>query len=171
MPLIVETGAGTPGANAYCSLDEAEAFFEERLHKAAWDNAADEDKEAALIWATRLLDETVLWNGRPASADQPLAWPRHGVVDPKGLEIEEDEIPPFLKRATAEFAMHLIQEDRTLETNRDLKGFRRLEVDVINIVVDTKSTQGKKQLLPPSVWFIIRPYGRLISSSRTLVRI
>ncbi|MFN7145615.1 MAG: hypothetical protein ACK4YP_17700, partial [Myxococcota bacterium] len=48
---------------------------------------------------------------------------------------------------------------------------RRLEVDVINIVVDTKSTQGKKQLLPPSVWFIIRPYGRLISSSRTLVRI
>lgn len=166
MPLIVETGNIVANANAYCTLDEAEAYFETRLHKSAWDNASDDDKEAAILWATRLLDENVRWYGAPVSNNQPLAWPRSGVSG-----IDSDEIPTFLKQATAEFAMHLIIEDRTLETNRDLKGLRRLELDVINIVVDTKSTQGHKPLIPPSVWSIIRPYGKLVGMQRQLVRV
>jgi hypothetical protein len=52
--------------------------------------------------------------------------------------------------------MFLLAEDRTLETNKDLLGFKRMKVDVIEMEVDPWT---KKPTLPASVWAMIKWYA------------
>jgi len=166
--LVVETGAGLSTANAYCTVDEADLYHEKHLYASDWTSATDDNKEIALMWATRLLDENVRWNGRVMSDDQALAWPRSQVYTIEGYSVASNTVPQFLKNATAEFARNLISEDRTLETNRDLMGFKELKVGDLQLTVDTYKG---KPLIPPSVWSIIRSYGSKAGKKKTLVRI
>lgn len=155
MANIVAT-VGASNANSYCTISEAENYFLDRLHNTIWTTAEGSDKQAALIWATRLLDEICDWLGsKTGDLTQALRWPRDFIYDPDGNNHPNTSIPQFLKNATAEFAFHLLGEDRTLETNRGMMGFSEIKVDVI----DLKINQSKaKKLMPPSVWTIVRPY-------------
>jgi len=163
------TTAGSASANSYCSISEAEDYFIDRLHKSDWSGASGSEKQAGLIWATRLLDEICDWHGIKVTDAQALRWPRNYVTDPDGYLLESDEIPVFLKRATAEFAMYLIAEDRTLETNRGLMGFKSIKVDVISLTIDKAKA---KKLMPPSVWTMVRPYAAYKGTGqRTTVRV
>jgi hypothetical protein len=165
--IIIETGLGLSTANSYCSVDNADIYHEKHLYASDWTSAGDDNKEIALMWATRLLDEDIRWNGRVMSENQALAWPRSQVYTINGHGVATDGIPQFLKDATAEFARCLIAEDRTLETNRDLIGFKEMKVGDLELKVD--SFKGKP-LIPPSVWSIVRPYGSKAGKKKTLVR-
>lgn len=170
MALTLVTTPKSASANSYASVAEANSYFEKRLHKSTWEDADDEDKKIALIWATQLLDEKVQWDGIQSDSNGALRFPRIGLYTQDGNEIDSDTIPQFLKNATAEFAMHLIAEDRTAEANRDLKGFKSITADVIQVKVDTNSMNSQKPTMPPSVWSIIKFYGILYGKHRTLVR-
>jgi hypothetical protein len=172
MAISLVTTSGAVNANGYCSLTEANTYFTTRLHKTVWEDAEDDDKKAAIIWATRILDDAVQWKGFKASETQALRWPREYVPErdyaslqasyydtdlyDAGVFLDGDEIPTFLKNATAEFSMFLLSEDRTLETNRDLLGFKRMKVDTIEMDVDPWT---KKPTLPASVWEMIKWYA------------
>ena len=167
MPTLIET-AGAANANTYCSLATADAYFEDlRLHDAAWASASDDDKETALIWATQILDENCNWNGKIGSDTQRLRWPRSYIYTPDGISVDSDIIPEFLQHAAAEFAFHLLQEDRTLESNRDLKGFEKLKVGPIYMQIDQYTS---KPVMPPSVWSKLKFYCTKYGSNKTLVR-
>ena len=168
--LIVETGAGVAGANSYATQDEADLYFEKRLHTATWTDADPDDKDIALMWATSLLDEMINWKGLQVDGYGALRWPRYGVWDQDGNEISSMIIPQFLKNATAEFGMHLLAADRTLETNRDLTGFRSIQVDVIKLEMSDFNTNASKPVMPKSVWSIVKFYGSIYGQSKTLVR-
>jgi hypothetical protein len=148
-------------------VDDADIYHEKHLYASDWTSASDDNKEIALMWATRLLDESVRWNGRAIADTQTLAWPRSYVYTIEGVALASDATPQFLKDATAEFARCLIAENRTLETNRDLIGFKELKVGDLELKVD--SFKGKP-LIPPSVWSIVRPYGSKTGKKKTLVR-
>jgi len=168
--LIAGTGAT---ANSYTTADEADIYFEKRLHTSVWDNADPDDKDKALMWATRLLDEMVKWKGLQVDSYNELRWPRYGVFNQDDEELSSLDIPQFLKDATAEFAMHLLAADRTLETNRDLTGFKSVQVDVIKIEMNTGaggSANASKPIMPKSVWSIIKFYGSMYGRQLTLVR-
>jgi len=183
MAVTINAQAGSNTANSYATLDEAIAYMDTRLHKTSWQAAGTEDKKRALVWATRLLDDQVAWKGIKASNTQSLRWPREycperdstsgggyenfdsGAGNPTEY-LDGTEIPTFLINATVEFAMFLLAEDRTLETNRDLMGFKRMRVDVIEMEVDPWT---KRPLLPASVWNIIKWYAET-PGGLTLVR-
>jgi len=154
--LVVETGAGLATANSYATLVEAETYHEMRLHITEWTAASDADKTIALMWATRLLDDMVMWVGTKGDEDQALRWPRDGVVDPDGDEVADDEIPKFLREATCEFARLLIETDR--EADPDTKGFKEIRAGSLKLVVD-KHDQAAS--MPTSVWSMIMSYGEL----------
>lgn len=170
MANIVAT-SGASDANSYCTISQAEAYFLDRLHKATWTDAEGSDKQAALIWATRLLDEICDWLGSKTGNldDQALRWPRNFIYDSDNNNLPNTSIPFFLRDATAEFAIHLLAEDRTLETNRGMMGFSEIKIDVINLKID----KGKaKKLMPPSVWTMVRYYCSYIGTGqRTTIRI
>lgn len=183
MSVTINAEAGSSTANSYVTLNEAIEYMDTRLHKTSWLSAGTEDKKRALVWATRLLDDQVAWKGIKSSDTQALRWPREYCPERDsttggGYEdfdsgvgnmtryLDGSEIPVFLKNATAEFAMFLLAEDRTLETNRDLMGFKRMRVDVIEMEVDPWT---KRPMLPASVWSIIKWYAEK-TGGLTLVR-
>jgi hypothetical protein len=166
-PTLVAT-AGDADANTYATLVEANAYISARLHVSTWEEAINDDKNRALLWATSLLDDLVGWAGLKGGTTQALRWPRTSVWDIDGQSVTSTAIPQFLKDATSEFAFHLLSEDRTLETNRDMMGFESMQVGPLSVKIDRYT---KKPVLPTSVQTIIRDYS--ISSprsSKTLVR-
>ena len=126
--MVVEDGTGLSTANSYCSIVDADDHHSMRLHNTTWTSiASDTQKEMALMWASRLLDEEVDWYGVKTAEDSGLRWPRTGVYDKDNDLIGESEMPTDVVRATAEFAMFLVAEDRSLES--DLMGFKHLEAE------------------------------------------
>ena len=153
--MTVETGSASSTANSYCSLDNADTYHEKRLHKSDWTSASDDNKEIALMWATRLLDEQVDWYGSKHTTSQALRWPRSGVLMIDGDEfITSTEIPEWLYEATAEYARHLIIQDR--QHDPDTAGFKRIKAGSLDITIDKRDRIGH---MPASVWSMIKPYG------------
>ena len=168
MALILIATAGASNANSYCTAAEGETYHEKRLHIEDWSGASTSEREAALVWASRLLDDSMDWYGWKNSSAQAMRWPRSGVYGPDGYPITSTAIPSFLRDATAEYARLLIAEDRTLETNRDLKGYKMMQIGDLKIVIDP--TTGKP-VTPKSVWQMIREYCVRIGRKRTLIRV
>src|ERR1044072_7389787 len=93
----------TPGdanANSYVTVAAATALLAEQLQTEAWYATAETDmltltakREAALLWATGLLNTHVEWYGTPTTGTQALPCPQAGQVDPLGNAIASDVVP------------------------------------------------------------------------------
>ena len=118
--------------------------------------------------ATRLLDETIDWKGRKADNNQALEWPRSGMYDRNGFDIDNDEMPTALINATAEMARWLIASDRTAEA--DEKGFKVLKAGSLELQPDIGD---RKHIIPQVVASMLLPFGTSIEGSPTvkLVRV
>lgn len=165
--LVVEDGTGLSTSNAYCTKDEADEYHEMRLHNTTWTTAATATQEAAIMWATKLLDNNISWDGLKYTEDQALEWPRDGVYDRGGYEIDVDEVPQFLKDATAEFAFWLIASDLT--SDDPSKGYRRIKAGSLELEVNRWDRKG---IVPRAVWSIIRFCAvKSAAKSKTTVRV
>lgn len=161
MSLTLVTTAGSSDANAYCTLADATTFLEQNIHTySTWSSASTANKNACIIWATRLLDDQMDWVGSKSDplgidpANQALRWPRQGVYDPDGDEVDEDTIPQFLVNATAEYASFLLASDRTADF--DTYGFKELQAGPLKMVVDK---YDRRPVMPVSVWEMVKFYG------------
>lgn len=70
MPVTLEVGT-----NTYISLEDAAAYFNERLYCDAWEAASNDNQARALIMATNHVDRLALV-GRKKSCAQALQFPR-----------------------------------------------------------------------------------------------
>lgn len=172
MALAINATVGASDANSCCTLAEAEAFHESRLHNAAWTAATEPTKIAALVWAARLLDTQILWEGIPTDCErQALQWPRIGMYGPAsdtvydaiGKPIADNEIPKQLKDAQAELAMYLITADTTAEVSSE--GIGNLEVGTIKIGFNGQSV---RRPIPNSVWEMISLWGSRMTGGATV---
>lgn len=169
MALVLDATTGGASANAYADLAAVNAALEGRLHTDAWDTADTATQEAAIAWATAILD-ALRWKGRRATTTQRLRWPRsyvpdldppHSGYDPdyslggyyQWYYLPNDAIPPFLIRATAELAFSLLADDRTADA--ETKGLRALSVGPLSMTFDPAD---RRKPLPDEVRRIIKPY-------------
>ena len=166
MAITLIATAGSATANTYSTLAEAETYFEGRLYTTNWDADTDPDKNKALVWATRLLDQLMEWDGSYMTSTQALRWPRGGVTTPDGVWLNSDVIPDFLQQATAEFAACLLDENRT--SDPDTLGFQEMAISSLELKIDKSD---RKSVIPTVVWNIIKFYGvKLSNKGKTLVR-
>lgn len=171
MALVLDATVGGANANAYVNLAVVNTELEGRLHTEAWDTADTATQEAAIVWATAILD-ALKWRGRRVTTTQRLRWPRNYVPDPDppydgylpdsalypygnllGYYLPNDSIPHFLIRATAELAFSLLADDRTADA--ETKGLKSLSVGPLSLTFDPADRRGP---LPEEVRRIIRPY-------------
>lgn len=162
MAVTFDATAKGANSNSYATVAQADDYHARRLHKADWTGATTDTKEAALMWATQILEDGMDWVGAKRTTDQALRWPRSGVVTPDGDNIDDDTIPQFLINATAELARLLIAQDRAADP--DTKGFRSITVGPISLDVD-KADQI--QMIPEGVFLLMHPYGRRTIQSGT----
>jgi hypothetical protein len=97
-------------ANSYVTRAQADSYFIDAIHAAAWKSAADSTKDAALISATRMLDRS-RWMGSKTSSTQALEWPRTGASDKNGTSISSTIIPTPIRQGTYELALALIENN------------------------------------------------------------
>lgn len=102
MPFIVEDGTGVEDANAYVSIEGADAYMSDRA-RAAWSSMTDLQKQAAIIEGSMYLDTTYSPIGEIADTDQTLLWPRINAVDRQGRRYD-DQVPQRWKDACCELA-------------------------------------------------------------------
>ena len=156
MPSALVVSIGSVTANSYATRAEADAYAGDRLHSAAWTAAAADDKDRALLWATKILDTRVKWAGIISDYRQALAWPRSDVSSlNSGQYFLSTEIPPFVKQAQIELAIALLTEDRTLDPGS--AGISSLSVP--GAVSLTFDKTGQPPVLPQQVRDLIAPYG------------
>ena len=167
LTLVVEDGSGLVNANSYATLAEADLELLQLPdgYKTDWDAANNYVKERLLIWATRLLDEWVDWYGAKNTQTQALRFPRSGLVDPDDYVLASDEVPAFLKTATAFLGKELAADERTSEP---AQGIDSLTVGPISIDF-TGGTMPSKRVLPAAIRSIVAPYGRLKGGRRTSI--
>jgi len=169
MAVTIDATVSGASSNSYCTLAEAETYHENKLFSTVWHAATEQDKNAALVWAARLLDELIQWTGTIASTTQAMRWPRSGAVNQDDLSIADSVVPDFLKDAQAEFAQWLITSDRTKEDKA--KGYKEIGIGrgEVKLVIDKYNRAG---IIPDVVWQMIMYYGvKKKQIARRLVRV
>lgn len=161
MALIVIADVGAEDANSYATLAEAELYFEQHLYVTKWTEATTEQKNIALVQATRILDREHDWIGTIADVEQALGWPRVDVTDPEGRSLA-DLIPPDIKTATYEMALSLLQDNR--EAEADTQGISRMKIDVLEFQFDK---EDRRLIIPDPVQTLLSYYSTNSSSAMT----
>ena len=126
LTLIKEDGTGHVDANAYANAADGDAYHEGHLYASAWTAAATGSKEAALVFATRLIDSQFQFGGSRATETQALQWPRVNCFDPDKPPasvlsvlllaspfVSASIVPKAVRDATCEMARELLIADRT----------------------------------------------------------
>jgi hypothetical protein len=150
----------TVGVNSYLDLEEADAYFENRLDVADWVDSTAAQKEKALTTAVMLLNH-LQWVGIVTDLAQTLAFPREGeYFDPLYGSTVEIGLPVRIKQAQCELAYHLLLNDGLLD---DTGGVQTLEVDkikLVNIVKPATLPLSVKMLITPLLQHVSRVWWR-----------
>ena len=158
--MALNTTVGTVASNSYASLQEANDYHASRLHNEQWTAADDADKETALLWATRMLDNRVRFIGQRYGLyhEQALQWPRNSAYDSNGDYIENNVIPKQVKDAQAELAWLLLQSDRTSpSTGASTSALESVKVGPISLKYNP--TSDRIDVIPPSVVALLQGLG------------
>ena len=110
-------------ANRYVTLAEADAYFETTPESSTWDNKTDDQKNRALIAATRWID-SLIFEGDRCDENQALKWPRNNYhVD--RVELTCSAIPNNIKYAQYELAKALANDTEAITGNKGTDGNKR----------------------------------------------
>jgi hypothetical protein len=102
VPAAIDATLGGTSANSYVTLAAANTYFETVPDSSTWVNKTDDQKNRALISATRWIDALSFYGDR-CTETQALKWPREEyTVD--GIELACTLIPEGIKVATYELA-------------------------------------------------------------------
>lgn len=102
--MIVESGENLTNADSYVSVEFADNYFNARAIT-EWAELTEEEKEVALIKGTDFIDTSFDWNGRKATKEQSLNFPRINLRDSNGYEVEG--IPLNLMKAVCVASLNI----------------------------------------------------------------
>lgn len=157
MALVLDATVGGPSSNSYATVVQGDDYAASRLLSNVWTSASITNKAAALVWATRMLDTSMKWNGYNASYTQALRWPRAFCFDADNKLIRNDVIPPQVIAATCELARLLLAGDRGAETGREGIG----KISLGSIAIDFDKTDAPKPI-PDAVYQLVAFLGSII---------
>lgn len=175
MSVTVIATVGDPTANSYLTLAEAQTYRDtQTVASPGWDSATTDQKNRALVTATRLLDENVEWKGYASSATQALQWPRTFMTRDRALLLwppgaqpfdywnsfyeDPTQIPQRLKNATAELARQLLEADR--QSDDDLSRMQITGIDAGGVKINFKG-YTRSEVIPDTVFYMVRCWGRI----------
>tara|TARA_R100001440_G_C2481974_1_gene113535 strand:- start:57 stop:587 length:531 start_codon:yes stop_codon:yes gene_type:complete len=125
-------------ANSYVTLAEANTYFETVPDSTTWDNKSDDQKNRALISATRWID-TLNFLGDRCDDGQALKWPRNN-YDVDNVELACSTIPNNIKYAEYELARALANDTSAITGNKGTDGtYEEVELGDLKVKYNTDS--------------------------------
>lgn len=138
MPATINATLSSETANSYVTLAEANTYFETVPESSTWDNKTDDQKNRALITATRWIDSLNFYGDR-CNEDQALKWPRNN-YDYDQVELECSTIPNEIKYATFELARALANDTDAITGNNATTGlYEEVELGDLRVKYNTRS--------------------------------
>jgi hypothetical protein len=118
VPATINATLSSASANSYVTLADADAYFETVPNSSTWTDKTTDQKNRALISATRWIDSLNFYGDR-CDNGQSLKWPRNNYhVD--RVELTCTLIPADIKYATYELARALANDtDAITNTESD----------------------------------------------------
>jgi hypothetical protein len=173
MSLILnkEDGTGKADANSYASVADGDSYHDGHLYASAWTGATTANKEAALVFATRLIDSQFQFGGVKLDEDQVLQWPREGCHDPdadgwNGGTVANSVVPKLVVEATCEMARELLVADRT--TAPDGEGLKYHNEGTSQTGYDKSD---RRPIISHVAQAMLAKYGSLVSGRSGAVRL
>ena len=125
-------------ANSYVTLAEANIYFETVPDSSTWTNKTDDQKNRALIAATRWID-TFVYQGDRCDENQALKFPRTNYQVDR-VELSCSTIPNNIKYAQYELARALANETDAMTGNTGTDGnIEQVKLGDIQVKYNTKS--------------------------------
>lgn len=112
----------------YGTLAAAETYANGRYGPAytAWLAADPDDQARTLVAAADLIDAET-WSATKSEDDQPREWPRSGVTDEYGNEIDDTTVPSRIEHAEYELAIMLYSNPALADAGTADKNVKRVE--------------------------------------------
>ena len=149
MALIADVGS--PNANSYVTVAEANEYFSNRLHSEVWEEF--DGKAPALITASNILDWYLKWKGSKSTSTQSMEWPRVNAFNKYGVEIADNIIPEAVKQAVFELALSSIPSDR-IEDN-PTSGYEQMKIGSLMLKMADGVSASSSDALPDKIWKIL----------------
>ena len=169
MPAVLDSDPGVspgsvsfnPNFNSYISYEAAIKYFQERLNKVEWDNADEDKRKVALIYATRVLDYRYTWYGFKVNRYQTRDFPRFYLYDEEDFWYEDAyTIPNEIKEAVAELSLWLLQSDRVQINEPTSTGLRKIAVGSIQLEFNNVESTELLDIVPDIVDTMVDKYVR-----------
>ena len=142
MAATIDATLGGASANSYVTLADANSYFESVPNSSTWTDKTDDQKNRALISATRWIDALSFYGDR-CSETQALKWPREDYkVD--GIELACTLIPVGIEVATYELARALANDTDAITGNTGTTGiYDEVELGELKVKYNkTSQTSG-----------------------------
>ena len=177
MTLVKEDGTGLANANSYASAADGDAYHAGHLYATAWTGATADQKAAALVMATRLIDAEYQFNGLRSLDSQALQWPRVNCLDPDKAPVltsllqldpfvPASVVPKALVQATCEMARELLIVDRTAAPAGE--GLKYQNTGGTQTGYDKTDT---RPIISPVAQAMLIKFGALVSAKSGAVRL
>ena len=125
-------------ANSYVTLAEANSYFETVPDSSTWTNKTDDQKNRALISATREIDNLVFYGDR-CDEDQALKFPRTNYQVDR-VELSCSTIPNNIKYAQYELARALANDTGAITGTTGKDGnFSEVKLGDLQVKYNTES--------------------------------
>lgn len=108
MPTVISI-VGDPTANSYVTVAEADSYFSDSFGRSLWAQTSSGDREAAVITASRYLDQYMTWMGHRSTSEQAMEWPRIDTFDKTGRPYPTNIVPGPVRFATFELAYYIVE--------------------------------------------------------------
>lgn len=144
MAFVFDSTAGSPTANSYLSVEDADALAAGLINGSDWLSLTDQQKQALLVQATTRLDAEV-YGGVPTTTvntsvtpHQALQWPRSGL-----MYLDPTKIPAALERATFYQAMHYYNEfmDNPTVSRQDMDRLTALSIGPLTMQIQKRAEE------------------------------
>ena len=125
-------------SNSYATLADANSYFETSPDDSTWSNKTDDQKNRALISATRWIDSLNFYGDR-CDQGQALKWPRNNYhVD--DVELACTAIPKDIKYAQYELSRALANETDAITGNKGTDGtYEEVKIGDMEVKYNTDS--------------------------------
>lgn len=148
--------------NVYGTETEIKNHLAGRLNTTAYDNASSTDRKRAHIQATRWIDREK-WQGQPTdtTTPQPLEFPRTGLKDCNGNEVDDSTIPDELCAAVAELVLILLDDATAFDSASTAKNIKRAKAGSAEVEFFRAGDAqgGRGTILPTSAWKLVRCFA------------